>query len=363
MFKKISLFIYTFLLSTTLWAVTPTTSLPLNKLHLPEGFKISVWATVPGARSLSVAPDGRVFVGTRESDKVYVIDKGQVKIFAQGLQVPNGVAYKDGKLYVGEIPRILEFDAAPGVSLPQKKYRVLPQKFPPDAHHGWKFLRFGPDGKLYVAVGANCNVCDPGTDYARLYRIDVHSAEKVEVAQGIRNTVGFDFQPGTGDLWFSDNGRDMLGDDIPPDELNHLTKKDEHFGFPFCHGKNIIDPEFGKGKTCAGTTPPVVEFRAHVASLGLRFYTGKMFPAQYKNSIFLAEHGSWNRTRPQGYGITWIQFKDNQVEKTQEGFIDGWLQGTEAWGRPVDVDIWQDGSLLISDDKAGVVYRLTYGAK
>lgn len=338
--------------------------LPLQKLHVPEGFKISVWATVPRARSLSVAPDGRVFVGTREKDKVYVIDqKGQVKVFAEGLQVPNGVAYRDGKLYVGEIPRILEFDAGPKVSLPQTKYRVLPQTFPPDGHHGWKFIRFGPDGYLYVPVGANCNVCDPGKNYARLYKIDVHGTEKTEVAQGIRNTVGFDFQPGTKELWFTDNGRDMLGDDVPPDELNHLTKKDENFGFPFCHGKNILDPEFGKGHSCADSTPPVAELRAHVAALGMRFYTGKMFPAQYRNSIFFAEHGSWNRTKPQGYGLVWVEFNGTKMGAVHEGFVDGWLQGSEAWGRPVDVDVWTDGSLLISDDKAGVVYRLSYEGK
>ncbi|HWU42558.1 MAG TPA: PQQ-dependent sugar dehydrogenase, partial [Bdellovibrio sp.] len=297
----------------------------------------------------------------RSGDKVHMIQNGKVQVFAQGLSVPNGVAYKDGKLYVAEISRILEFNVPDKITEPQKPVRVLPQTFPSDEHHGWKFIRFGPDRKLYVPVGANCNICDPGTEYARIYRIDVNGTSKELVAQGVRNTVGFDWDPVSKDFWFTDNGRDMLGDDVPPDELNHLTQLGQNFGFPYCHGKNIKDPEFGT-KDCAQFTPPVVELRAHVASLGMRFYTGNMFPKEFHNNIILAEHGSWNRTIPQGYRLTFVELKNNQPVKVT-GFIEGWLQGDQAWGRPVDVEVLKDGSMLVSDDKAGVIYRITYKGK
>jgi glucose/arabinose dehydrogenase len=339
-----------------LWAAK---KLPLEKLVLPPGFAISVWAEVPGARSLAQAPDGRIFVGSRSGDKVYVVENGRPQILAEGLDTPNGVAYRDGKLYVAEISQILEFDVSKKSPLPLKPLRALPQKFPSDTHHGWKFIRFGPDGKLYVPVGANCNVCDPGKDFARLYRIDVNGTTKEVIAQGIRNTVGFDFHPETKELWFTDNGRDWLGDDRPPCELNRVTKPNENFGFPFCHGKDLPDPEFGKGQSCKSSTPPMVELRAHVAPLGMRFYTGDLFTASFKNSVILAEHGSWNRSSPQGYRLTFVKLKGSQVEKV-EGFIEGWLQHGSAWGRPVDVEVLKDGSLLISDDKAGVIYRVTY---
>ncbi|MFS4460934.1 PQQ-dependent sugar dehydrogenase [Bdellovibrio sp. HCB2-146] len=332
--------------------------LPLEKLKMPPGFQISVWAEVPGARSLAQAPDGRIFVGSRAGDEVYVVKDGKTSVLATGLKSPNGVAYRDGKLYVAEISQISEFDVSKNQKLPMKPIRVLPQKFPTDGHHGWKFIRFGPDGKLYVPVGANCNICDPGKEYARIYRIDVNGTSKEEVAQGVRNTVGFDFNPETKTLWFTDNGRDWMGDDKPPCEVNRLTKVGENFGFPYCHGKSLQDPEF-KDKPCSQFTPPQVELRAHVSPLGMRFYTGKMFPSEYKNAIILAEHGSWNRSIPQGYRLTLVKMKGDEVQKV-EGFIEGWMQPDSIWGRPVDVEVLPDGSMLISDDKAGVIYRLTY---
>lgn len=347
------------ILTMTFLAAPAWAKLPLEKLKMPPGFSISVWAQVPGARSLAQAPDGRVFVGSRSGDKVYVVKDGKVQIFAQGLESPNGVAFKDGKVYIAEISSIREYDGSLAAKLPLKPLRTLAQKFPSDTHHGWKFIRFGPDGKLYVPVGANCNVCDPGKDYARIYKIDVNGTSKEEVAAGVRNTVGFDFHPLTKELWFTDNGRDWMGDDRPPCEVNRLTAVGQNFGFPYCHGKDILDPEFGRGKKCSDYVAPVVELRAHVAPLGMRFYTGQMFPAEYQNSIVLAEHGSWNRSTPQGYRLTFVKLNGSQVEKT-ESFIDGWLQGDSAWGRPVDVEVLSDGSMLISDDKAGVIYRLTY---
>ncbi|MGZ3775593.1 MAG: PQQ-dependent sugar dehydrogenase [Pseudobdellovibrionaceae bacterium] len=339
-------------------SVSFASDLPLDKLKLPVGFKISLWARVEGARSMSLAPDGRLFVGTRD-DKVYVVENGQPQILVSGLNMPNGVAYRNGKLYVAEVNRILEFDVSKKQQLPVKPSRELNQAFPSDTHHGWKFVRFGPDGKLYVPVGANCNICDPKKDYARIYRIDVNGTSKKEVASGVRFSVGFDFDPHTNELWFTDNGRDWMGDDVPPDELNHLTKVAQNFGFPYCHGKNILDPKFGKGKSCHDFVPPVVELPAHVAALGMRFYTGDMFPAIYKNGIILAEHGSWNRSVPQGYRLTFVQLRDSQPVKV-ENFVEGWLQGASAWGRPVDVELMKDGSILVSDDKAGAIYHITY---
>lgn len=354
--KAICTFVMTSLLALSAWSLP---RLPLEKLKMPAGFKIAVWAEVPGARSLAQAPDGRIFVGTRSGDKVYVVQNGKTEVLASGLDTPNGVAYRDGKLYVAEISRILEFDVSDSKKIGLKPVRILDVKFPSDTHHGWKFIRFGPDGKLYVPVGANCNVCEGGTDYARIYRIDVNSKTKEVIAEGVRNTVGFDFHPETKELWFTDNGRDWLGDDRPPCELNRLSKDKEHFGFPYCHGKDILDPDFGKGKKCADYTAPVVELRAHVAPLGMRFYTGTQFPAQYKNSILLAEHGSWNRSKAQGYRLTFVKLNGAKAEKT-EAFVDGWLQGDSAWGRPVDVEVLPDGTLLVSDDKANVIYKVTY---
>lgn len=338
-------------------AVASAAKLPLDKIKLPPGFKISVFAEVPDARSLSIAPSGTVFVGTR-GPNVYRIKNGKVDVLANGFKSANGVAFKDGKLYVADIDKVTVFTDPENKSGKDLAPKVLPQRFPTDTHHGWKFIRFGPDGKLYIPVGANCNVCDPKKDYARLYRIDVNGTGKEEVAEGIRNTVGFDFHPVSKELWFTDNGRDMLGDDTPPDEVNRLAKTGQNFGFPYCYGKAVQDPDFTQ-KQCKDLTPPEVELRAHVASLGMSFYTGRQFPAEYEDQIFLAEHGSWNRVKPQGYRVTLIRFPKNSPP-TSEGFAEGWLQGDDAWGRPVDVEMYKDGSLLVSDDKAGVVYQISY---
>lgn len=334
--------------------------LPLDKINLPPGFKISVFAEAPGARSLAIAPSGTVFVGSRGmggEHNVYRIKNGKVDVIAKDFKSPNGVAFKDGKLYVGDIDKVTVLTDAENKSGKDLNPKVLPQRFPTDTHHGWKFIRFGPDGKLYVPVGANCNICDIGKEYARIYRIDVNGTAKEEVAVGVRNTVGFDFHPTTKEMWFTDNGRDWLGDDQPPDELNRLSRPGQDFGFPYCHGKNLPDPEF-KNKKCGEHTPPEVELRAHVAALGLRFYTGKQFPSEFENQIFLAEHGSWNRAKPQGYRLTLVKLSKDGAKA--EAFAEGWLQGDDAWGRPVDVEIYKDGSLLVSDDKAGVVYQISY---
>lgn len=333
--------------------------LPLDKIQLPQGFAIEVFAEVPNARSLAQTEDGRIIVGNRTGGSVSMVTEGKVQTLVDGLKVPNGVAVKGDKLFVAEVSRILEYVLPAKLDKPLQVMRELPVKFPSDPHHGWKFIRFAPDGTLVVPVGANCNICDPGSDYARILKVNIETGKKQEIAAGVRNTVGFDFHPETKELWFTDNGRDWLGDNSPPDELNRVTKEGQHFGFPFCHGKNIVDPEFGKGKKCSDYQAPEVELPAHVAALGMRFYTGQGFPEKYKNGIFIAEHGSWNRSTPQGYRIEFVQLQGSKVVG-KEVFADGWLKGDSAWGRPVDIEVLNDGSLLVSDDKAGVIYRIYY---
>jgi glucose/arabinose dehydrogenase len=344
----------------------------IKQLHLPAGFSISIYAdNVPNARSLALGDNGVVFVGSGREGKVYAIqDKDQDGIaeqryiIAENLSMPNGVAYKDGSLYVAEISRIIRFDhITQQLSQPSKPSVVFDQ-FPTDTHHGWKYLRFGPDNKLYTAVGAPCNICKPEKDiYASLVRLNADGSQFEVIAHGIRNTVGFDWQPDTQALFFTDNGRDYLGDDSPPDELNHWSTKGEHFGYPYCHGGDIPDPEFGVEKKCKDFTPPAWKFKAHIAPLGLRFYQGQQFPAEYKNQLFVAQHGSWNRTEPQGYRVALVKFNHEQAISEQD-FISGWLnKDGEILGRPVDILTLPNGSLLISDDKLGVIYKVSYQGK
>jgi len=343
--------------------------LPLERIKLPAGFRIEVFSSeVPGARSLALSQGGVLYVGQRErGGKVYaVVDKDKdgradaVHVVADGLNVPNGVAWRDGSLYVAEISRILRFDGIDARLADPPKPVVVSERYPSDRHHGWKFIRFGPDGKLYVPVGAPCNICkreDPV--YASITRMAPDGSGFEVFAHGVRNTVGFDWHPRTKALWFTDNGRDLLGDDRPPDELNRAPQAGLHFGYPFCHGKEIPDPEFGKGRECSQFVPPARELRPHVAALGLRFYTGEMFPAEYRGQIFFAEHGSWNRSQKIGYRVSLARLAGDQVE-SYEAFAEGWLVGEEPWGRPVDVEVAADGALLISDDRAGAVYRVSY---
>lgn len=346
----------------------PQDGLPLDKISLPSGFKINIYTSeVPNARSMTLSPNGVLFVGTRTEGKVYAIldeDKDNVAdeviTIAERLRMPNGVAFRDGDLYVAEVSKVWRYEDIETHLRNPGEPTLINNSFPTDAHHGWKFIRFGPDGMLYVPVGAPCNICEPEKEiYASITRMQPDGSGLEIFAHGVRNTVGFDWHPETGELWFTDNGRDRMGDNLPPDELNRAPQKGMNFGYPYCHGKNISDPEFGDKHACDEFTPPEQELGPHVAALGMRFYTGDMFPKQYHNQIFIAEHGSWNRSSKIGYRVTLVRLENNRPV-SYEVFAEGWLQGESAWGRPVDVQVMPDGALLVSDDKAGAIYRISY---
>ena len=340
--------------------------LPLDSIKLPPGFTISVFAgNVPNARAMALSDNGTLFVGSREAGRVYAVrtrDGAAVETatIATGLSMPVGVAFRNGSLYVSEVSRILRFDGIEANPGGARKPAVVSDRFPTETHHGWKFIAFGPDGRLYVPVGAPCNVCERDPDrYANIMRMNADGSGLEVYARGVRNSVGFDWHPVTRELWFTDNGRDMMGDDVPDDELNHAPRAGLHFGFPYCHAGSVSDPEFGRKRPCAEFQAPAVRLGPHVAALGMRFYTGTMFPPEYRNSIFIAQHGSWNRSRKIGYRIMRVELKDNQPVRYVT-FAEGWLQGEQAWGRPVDVLVAPDGALLVSDDQAGVIYRISY---
>jgi glucose/arabinose dehydrogenase len=341
--------------------------LPLSTLELPPGFHIALWADVPGARSLARGDQGTVFVGTRKRNgSVYAVrdrdgdGRGEdVRAVAKGLDVPNGVAFREGALYVAENSRILRFDRIESALENPPRPVVVSAALPGDRHHGWKFIAFGPDGLLYVPVGAPCNICDRPDPYASIARMKPDGTGFEVFARGVRNTVGFDWHPATRELWFTENGRDEMGDDVPPDELDHAPRAGLHFGYPYCHGGDIPDPELGKGHPCAQYVAPDRKLGPHVAALGMRFYRGSLFPPEYRGRIFIAEHGSWNRTHKIGYRVMTVRL-EGDTAVSYEPFAQGWLRGEEEWGRPVDVLELPDGSLLLSDDTAGAVYRITY---
>jgi glucose/arabinose dehydrogenase len=345
------------------------TKYQLDRITLPAGFKISVFAEVPNARSMCWGAKGTLFIGNRDEDKVYAVkdtDNDGVAderyIISEKLNKPNGVAFRNGSLYVAEINRILRFDNIENKLESPPAYTVVYDKFPDKEHHGWKFIAFGPDDKLYVPVGAPCNVCDEKDSiYASITRMNPDGTGLEIFAKGIRNSVGFAWHPDTKEMWFTDNGRDNLGDDIPNCELNHAPRKGMHFGFPYCHEGDILDPEFGKGKNCADYTAPAQKMGPHVAPLGMRFYTGKMFPAEYQKQIFIAQHGSWNRTQPIGYRVMVAKLDSAGKVINYGPFAMGWLgENNKVTGRPVDVEIAPDGALLVSDDSRGAIYRISY---
>jgi glucose/arabinose dehydrogenase len=343
-------------------------TLPLDTIKLPPGFTIELAARVPNARAMTWGANGTLFVGSTGAGKVYAVSlpkqgaagEAGVHVIASELREPAGVAFRDGALYVSAVSRIVRFDDIERHLTDPPKPVVVNDRFPTDGHHGWKFIAFGPDGKLYVPQGMACNVCELDPDrYGVITRMNADGSSLEVYARGIRNTVGFDWDPATKELWFTDNGRDMMGDDIPPDTLNHAPRAGMRFGFPYCHAGTISDPEFGRKHACSEFAPPAQTLGPHVAALGMRFYTGSQFPPAYRGRIFIAEHGSWNRSAKIGYRVTMVTLEANKAVG-YEPFAEGWLQGQQAWGRPADVLVAPDGSLLVSDDEAGAIYRIRY---
>lgn len=340
----------------------------IEQLSVPDGFVVEIYAEgVENARQMALGDEGTLFVGSRRAGKVHAVidDDGdqradRVVLIAEGLNMPSGVEFRDGALYVAAVDRVLRFDDIETRLDNPPEPVVVTDALPGESHHGWKYLRFSPDGTLYLPVGAPCNVCDePG--FAQIRTLDVNSGAIEVYADGVRNSVGLAFHPETQELWFTDNGRDWMGDDMPDCELNHAPEQGMHFGFPWCHQGDVLDDEFGEGKSCGDYSPPVLNLGPHVAPLGLAFYTGTQFPGAYQGDLFIAEHGSWNRSAKIGYRIKRVRFEDGQVTG-QEVFAEGWLQGQDDWGRPNDVLVMPDGALLVSDDKANAIYRISYAS-
>lgn len=340
----------------------------LQKIKLPPGFSVNVFADeVENARAMCWGDAGTLFVGSRSAGVVHALrdtnDDGRADerfVVARGLRMPVGVAFREGALYVSDVDRILRLDSVEQRLKDPPQPVVVTDSFPKDTHHGWKFIAFGPDGKLYVPVGAPCNLClMEDSIYASITRINTDGTGREIVAHGVRNSVGFDWHPLTGQLWFTDNGRDWLGDDSPDCELNRLANEGDHFGYPFCHAGIVKDPEFGEQRPCTEFVAPAARLGPHMAPLGMRFYTGAMFPERYRDAIFIAEHGSWNSSTPVGYRVA-VAIPQADGSATHEVFAEGWLEGNRAWGRPADVLVAPDGALLVSDDGANQIYRIAY---
>lgn len=364
-----------FFLSLLTMSSMSVTALPLDKLSMPEGFSISVYAeNVKNARQMALGDKGTIFVGSRgaglvhavqDTDKDGVADK--ITVIAKDLVMPSGLTYKDGNLYVAEVHQVLKFADIENNIKEDAKSEVVINDLPSERHHGWKYIDFGPEGWLHVPVGTPCNVCQTrGGDkfdderFDSILKYNLKTGERKWVATGVRNSVGFDWHPETKELWFSDNGRDWMGDDIPPCEINRVREEGLHFGYPYVHGGDILDPEFGAGKNPKDYEPPVQRLGAHVAPLGIHFYHGSQFPSEYKNALFVAEHGSWNRSKKVGYRIMVGTTTKTGITEYKP-FIDGWLEANEdVWGRPVALLPMPDGSLLISDDFADAIYRVSY---
>jgi glucose/arabinose dehydrogenase len=351
-------------------SLTACAEVELDTIDLPDGFVIEIYADgVENARQMALGDKGTLFVGSRKAGKVHaVVDEDgdqkadRVILIAEDLKLPSGVEFRDGALYVGAVSRILRYDDIENRLDNPPEPVVVTDQLPTESHHGWKYLRFGPDGYLYVPVGAPCNICDD-EEFADIRRMDVSDGSWTIFADGVRNSVGLAFHPDSGELWFTDNGRDMMGDDKPFCELNHAPQAGMHFGFPYCHQGDLLDDEFGEGRDCADYTAPAILMGPHVAPLGLAFYAGEMFPEAYSGQLFVTEHGSWNRSEKSGYLLKLVHFDAAGQATGQEVFASGWLQGQKNWGRPNDVLVMPDGALLVSDDQSGVIYRISYEEK
>jgi len=358
---SVATFIFVFSCS---FGVSAQTEPDIAAIRLPAGFTIEIWSDeVPNARSMSLGANGTVFVSTRRDGRVFALvsrpgAKPTVLTLAEKLKMPNGIAFYDGDLYVAENHRIIRYNDIEANFDEIPKPEVVIDSLPTESHHGWRYIDFGPDGKLYISIGAPCNLCERD-GFANISRMNADGSGQEIVAQGVRNSVGFAWQPLSGEFWFTDNGRDMLGDDVPPGELNHAPRIGMHFGFPYCHGGDIVDPEFGAQRGCEEFAEPAQKLDAHVAPLGMLFYSGDMFPDEYSGQVFIAEHGSWNRSAKVGYRISLVRMVQGKASG-YEVFADGWLQDEEAAGRPVDLLVLPDGSMLVSDDQNGIIYRISY---
>ncbi|HSD62018.1 MAG TPA: PQQ-dependent sugar dehydrogenase [Burkholderiales bacterium] len=346
---------------------TPANEIPLDKLKLPQGFKVEIWASgMPGARAMAQGDKGKIYIGTRAIGRVYeVTDAGGKRVsrvVVDKLVQPAGVAFADGSLYVIAINKVLRFEGIE--DKPEVQPVDLTDKFklPPEQHHNWKYIAFGPDKKLYVPFGAPCNICEPPAEYAQLRRYNPDGSGMEVLARGLRNTQGFDWDPKTGDLWFTDHGRDWMGDDGPQDELNRMPKAGLNFGFPYCHADGVADQDFKKQDACKGVTLPVALMGPHAAGMGVRFYTGEMFPAEYKNTMFVARKGSWNRSKKFGYDLVNVRIGADGTSAQVTPFMTGFLdpQTDNFWGRPTYIHQMKDGSLLVTDEQLGAIYRVSY---
>ncbi|MBT8534625.1 sorbosone dehydrogenase family protein [Polynucleobacter paneuropaeus] len=344
----------------------PADDIPVSKLKVPPGFMVELWASgMPNGRSMTESPSGVVYVGTRFTGNVYAVvtkdGKREVKTIAKGLHRPNGVAFTNGSLYVAELSRIIRYDNIEANLDNPPAPVVVFDALPKDEPHGWKFLTLSPDGQyLYFQIGTPANIVVPPYTHAAIVRLNLKTNILEYVATGVRNSVGMDFQKGTKELWFTNNGRDWADENLPNDTLNRLAHKGMNFGYPFCHQGDFLDPEFGKGRSCDEFDKPEMKLGAHVAALGMRFYNGNMFPAEYKGNIFIAEHGSWNKTKKSGYQVVRVVLDAKNKPVKLEPFITGWLEGESFWGRPVDVQVLKDGSMLVSDDETGAIFRVSY---
>jgi glucose/arabinose dehydrogenase len=348
--------------------VTPASDIPVDKIKLPPGFKAEIWATgLPGGRAMALADNGKIYVGTRGIGRVYeVTDKGSertVRTVVDKLVQPAGVAYKDGSLYVMAINKVLRFDGI--TKNPDAAAVDLTEKFklPSEAHHNWKYIAFGPDGKLYVPFGAPCNICElPTPEYAQIRRYNPDGSGMEVVATGVRNTVGFDWHPTTKELWFSNHGRDWMGDDMPNDTMHRMHKTGLNFGFPYCHEGKLPDTDVKKADACAGVEPPVALMGPHTATMGVTFYTGTMFPPEYRNVLFNARKGSWNRTKKIGFDVVMVKASADGKNAEVVPFMTGFLNEADQtfWGRPAYMLQMPDGSMLVSDEQLGAIYRITY---
>ena len=343
---------------------TAADKLPIAKLKLPKGFKIETYVSgIPNARTLRMGDKGALFVGNWQANKVWAVTDGgkKKKAIYEGLDWPNGLALHNGTLYIAEHKKISKAEKIEDNLDKPPQLQMIYDKLGDERPHGWRFLAVGPDSRLYVANSAPCNICMPPDTHAQMRSIKLDGSDEQVVARGIRNTVGFDFHPKNKQLYFTDNNRDWMSEDLPNCELNRISQPGkQHFGFPYCHQGNVSDPEHGWGKDCKDYTPPVALLGAHTAPLGMRFYTGKMFPKKYENAIFIARHGSWNQTKKSGAGVVVVHLDDKGNMKSMEDFLGGFIENNGYIGRPVDVEMMKDGSLLVSDDYNGAVYRISY---